>query len=106
MANASTYGDPKRNIRVADQLWTQARQVAESRGDSVAEVMRTALEEYVHRNRGLKPYRVSVHASATYDVMVQATSSTEAEEIVEAGLVLEIGPWLLYNTRLKAREEK
>lgn len=38
---------PNRVIRVPDDLWFAAKRVAADRGESVAEVVRRALERYV-----------------------------------------------------------
>ena len=38
---------PARNVRVDDALWERARAVAESRGESLSEVIRMGLEQYV-----------------------------------------------------------
>jgi predicted HicB family RNase H-like nuclease len=38
---------PLRNIRVPDDVWTQARQKAADRGDNLSEVIRRALTEYI-----------------------------------------------------------
>jgi predicted HicB family RNase H-like nuclease len=40
-------GTTLRNVRVADPLWLAARAVAEQRGESLSDVLRAALEEYV-----------------------------------------------------------
>lgn len=42
---------PLRNVRVSDELWINARQVAKSRGETVTDVIRRALENYVTRHR-------------------------------------------------------
>jgi predicted transcriptional regulator len=41
-------------VRVPDDLWREAQQTAEKRGETVSEVVREALAEYVERNRGKK----------------------------------------------------
>lgn len=38
---------PNRTVRVPDELWEAAGRVAEDRGESLAEVIRRALERYV-----------------------------------------------------------
>lgn len=43
-------GTTLRNVRVADGLWQRVRTVAESRGESVSDVIRAALERYVKRH--------------------------------------------------------
>lgn len=40
-------GTTLRNVRVADPLWEAARAVADERGESVSDVVRAALTEYV-----------------------------------------------------------
>lgn len=40
-------GTTSRNIRIADELWQTAVAVAAQRGESVSEVIRRALVEYV-----------------------------------------------------------
>ena len=42
-------GTTLRNVRVADPLWSAARAIAEEREESLSDVMRAALEEYVKR---------------------------------------------------------
>ena len=42
-------GTTLRNIRVADPLWSAARAVAKERGETLSDVLRRALEEYVRR---------------------------------------------------------
>lgn len=42
-------GTTLRNFRAADDLWTRAQEVAEKRGDSLSDVLRKALEQYVKR---------------------------------------------------------
>jgi predicted transcriptional regulator len=43
-------GTTLRNVRVADDLWRRARAVAERRGESLSEVIRSALVRYVKRH--------------------------------------------------------
>lgn len=38
-----------RTVRVPDELWTVARQAADANGETVADVLRRALERYVRR---------------------------------------------------------
>ena len=42
-------GTARRTIRVSDELWEAAQAVAEERGESVSDVIRSALEEYVRQ---------------------------------------------------------
>lgn len=42
-------GTTLRNVRVAEDLWRRARAVAETRDESLSEVIRAALERYVKR---------------------------------------------------------
>lgn len=44
---AKSVGTPRRTIRVADELWTTAQQIAEERGEDLSAVLRRALEDYV-----------------------------------------------------------
>lgn len=44
-------GTTLRNFRADDDLWTAAREVAAERDESLSEVLRTALEEYVAAHR-------------------------------------------------------
>ena len=39
---------PSRNVRVPDRLWQAALEVSAERSESVADVVRRALETYVH----------------------------------------------------------
>lgn len=41
---------PLRNVRISDPLWASARTVAQSRGESLSDVIRAALERYVKRH--------------------------------------------------------
>ena len=43
-------GTRLRNVRVADDLWTQAKAVADERGESLSDVIRAALARYVKRH--------------------------------------------------------
>ena len=40
---------PSRNVRVADELWAAAQEKAAERGETVADVIRRALERYIKR---------------------------------------------------------
>lgn len=40
---------PQRAIRVPDDLWQRARAIAKDRGETISEVLRDALVEYVKR---------------------------------------------------------
>jgi Arc/MetJ-type ribon-helix-helix transcriptional regulator len=40
-------GTPLRNIRVSDDLWTAALVQADARGESLSEVIRRALRDYI-----------------------------------------------------------
>lgn len=40
---------PSRNVRVTDELWQAALERAAERGETVADVIRRALERYVKR---------------------------------------------------------
>lgn len=42
-------GTARRTIRITDELWEAAQTVAEERGESVSDVIRSALEEYVRQ---------------------------------------------------------
>jgi hypothetical protein len=46
---------PRRTVRVPDDVWLPAKDVAESRGESVSDVVRIALERYVRRNTPRPP---------------------------------------------------
>lgn len=45
-------GTTLRNFRADDALWGRAKAVAESRGESLSDVLRAALERYVKRHNG------------------------------------------------------
>lgn len=45
----NTPGTPRRTIRIADELWLPASELAAQRGESVSDVVRRALEAYVDR---------------------------------------------------------
>jgi predicted HicB family RNase H-like nuclease len=51
MANHPTYGEPRRSIRISDELWQAALATAAERKESVPDVVRRALERYVARHR-------------------------------------------------------
>lgn len=40
-----------RNVRVDDELWFAAQVTAHNRGETVSQVIRAALEQYVKKNR-------------------------------------------------------
>ena len=42
-------GTTPRAIRISDELWQQAKAVAERRGDTISDVVRLALEWYIKR---------------------------------------------------------
>lgn len=42
---------PLRNVRVDDELWCAAREVAKVRGETLSDVVRDALARYVKRNK-------------------------------------------------------
>lgn len=42
-------GTTLRNFRAEDDLWQRAKAVAETRGESLSDVLRAALERYVRR---------------------------------------------------------
>ncbi len=44
-------GTRLRNVRVADELWSAARTVAEQREENLSDVIRDALERYVRRHQ-------------------------------------------------------
>ena len=46
---------PQRAIRVPDDLWRAAQAVAKERGETLSDVIREALGEYVRRHTGRKP---------------------------------------------------
>lgn len=48
-------GTRLRNIRVTDDLWHRARVVADSRGESLSDILRAALERYVKRHEVMPP---------------------------------------------------
>lgn len=41
---------PQRTVRVPDEVWLAAKEVADHRGESLSDVIRTALERYVRRH--------------------------------------------------------
>ena len=43
-------GTKLRNLRVDDSLWLRAKAIAEGRGESLSDVLRKALEQYVKRH--------------------------------------------------------
>lgn len=46
---------PIRGIRIPDELWEAAQQVAAERGETVSDEVRRALERYVKRAQREKP---------------------------------------------------
>ena len=42
---------PLRAFRIEDELWLEAVRIAGTRGESVSEILRTALAVYVKKNR-------------------------------------------------------
>lgn len=40
---------PARSVRVRDELWNEAKTVADQRGESISAVLVRALQEYVQR---------------------------------------------------------
>jgi predicted transcriptional regulator len=42
---------PQRAIRIPDDLWQAAKSIARDRGETLSEVIRDALAEYVRRHR-------------------------------------------------------
>lgn len=51
MANDPNYGDPRRTIRISDDLWQAALATAADRGETVPEVVRRALARYIARHQ-------------------------------------------------------
>lgn len=45
-------GTPHRGLRVDDDLWNSAKEIAEERGENLGEVLRQALRDYVSKHRG------------------------------------------------------
>lgn len=46
-----TVGGRIRTVRVPDDLWEAAQDAAEKNGETVSEVIRRALEQYVDQNK-------------------------------------------------------
>lgn len=44
-------GTTKRSIRVDDELWLKAKEVAAERGDDLSTVLRIALIDYINRSK-------------------------------------------------------
>jgi predicted DNA-binding protein len=42
--------NPTHSVRVPDELWVAARRVADDRGETLADVIRAALERYVREH--------------------------------------------------------
>lgn len=61
MANDPNYGEPRRSIRISDELWEAAlataaeRRESGAKDESVPVVIRRALESYVRRHRKEQP---------------------------------------------------
>ncbi len=49
---------PLRAIRVDDELWTEAQEVADRNGESLSEVLRQALRDYI---KEAGPSRTATH---------------------------------------------
>lgn len=45
--DVSSAGTPRRSIRVPDETWVPAVRIAAMRGETVSDVVRAALEEYI-----------------------------------------------------------
>lgn len=46
---------PIRNVRVTDDLWQLAREIAETNGETITDVIRRELENYVRRHEDFHP---------------------------------------------------
>lgn len=57
MANSPSYGEPRRTIRISDELWQAALATAAEREETVPDVVRRALENYVKRHRRETPWQ-------------------------------------------------
>lgn len=44
-------GTKARNVRVDDELWAEAKEIADERGDNLSEVIRQALRDYITKNK-------------------------------------------------------
>lgn len=42
---------PARNVRIADALWNDAKAAAKANGETISDVIRRALTNYVKRNK-------------------------------------------------------
>ena len=42
---------PLRNVRIASQLWEDAKAAAQANGETISDVIRRALTNYVKRNK-------------------------------------------------------
>jgi predicted transcriptional regulator len=40
-------GTARRTVRIPDELWEAAQEAAEERGESVSDIIRRALEDYI-----------------------------------------------------------
>jgi len=41
-------GTPKRGIRIDDELWNKAQEIATAHGDNLSAIIRAALEAYIN----------------------------------------------------------
>lgn len=65
MANDPSYGEPRRTIRIPDELWHPALAIATARKETVPDVVRRALAAYVRRHRNdITPGAPQGHDSA------------------------------------------
>lgn len=46
-------GTRLRPVRIEDQLWSDCREIADARGESVSEIIRASLERYRRRHKDL-----------------------------------------------------
>ncbi|MET4135698.1 CopG family transcriptional regulator [Pseudarthrobacter sp. PvP090] len=71
-------GTPNRAIRIDDALWENAKEVAIRRGDTISEILRGALEEYVSAApaaRHISPH--ADYARAESMSVFEATTTTK-----------------------------
>jgi len=47
-------GTTRRSIRIDDELWDKAQEVAAERGDNLSDVIRTAIIEYANSRKSLQ----------------------------------------------------
>lgn len=52
MGRPATGKTPNRNIRIADDVWNPAKEIAEVEGTNITAVIKAALRRYVARHRG------------------------------------------------------